>query len=111
MPRLSRIHFISELADRFHTSAVLFEFAGETLFNFGGSARLILDSSFEPGGIDTETVHPIARGDQCFNQSFETEVAEQFLDSGVAAVNFIPDRLAGAFAREVDAPLFIEDCE
>src|SRR5439155_25641725 len=111
MPGLSGIHLIGKPADRFHTAAVLFYFARETLFGFRGGAGLILDSNLEPGSIHAETVHPVAGGYQCFNKPFKTEVAEQFPDSGIATVNFTADRFARALARKVDASLFIEDRE
>src|SRR5262249_41846505 len=63
------------------------------------------------GGIDTETVDPVAGRYDGFHQTLETKIAEQLFDSGVAAVNLAPYRFTGALARQVNTALFVENRE
>src|SRR5262245_61498136 len=110
MPCFFGVHIIGKLADQFHSAAVLFEFSGEALFKFRSSAGLILDSGLEPRRSNAQAVNPVAGGYQRFDQPFQSEIAEQFLDSGIATVNFPADHFASALTRKVDAALFIKNC-
>src|SRR5205823_941492 len=86
---------------------VFFKIAGQRV----GGALLIVDAFDQPCRIFAKTVQPIPSADDRFNQSIETEVAEQLRNAFIPGANLRTKRFHHGLAREVETALLVKNRE
>ena len=75
------------------------------------SVHLMISTFPQPRGVLPQTVHPVSGLDQHVHETVETEVSEEIRDSRISVPNFIPDRVDGGLAREIETALFVKNGE